>query len=50
MKSGKKPTRAERECIQSAGLNSDHWLIYKKTHEALELVHRETGTTKTVYI
>jgi hypothetical protein len=50
MKNGKAPTRKEKLIMQSVGLNADHWLVFKKTHETLELVLRETGTTKTVYI
>lgn len=50
MKNGKRPTRNEKVSIQEAGLNSKNWLIYKKAHDSLQLVHRETGTTKTILI
>lgn len=50
MKNGKRPSRNEKITIKAAGLTPEKWLIYKKTHETLELVHRETDTTKTIYI
>ena len=50
MKHGLKPNRAQKIAMKAAGLNPDNWLIYKKTHEQLHLVHRETGTTKTILI
>lgn len=40
MKSGKKPTVAERKHIERAKLNSSDWLISKKTSECWLLVHR----------
>jgi hypothetical protein len=48
MKNGKRPNRAQKIAMKAAGLTPEKWLIYKKTHETLELVHRETGTTKTI--
>jgi hypothetical protein len=50
MKHGLKPTKNQKIAMKAAGLNPENWLIYKKTHETLELVHRETGTTKTIYL
>lgn len=50
MKNGKRPNRAQKLAMISVGLNPNNWLIYKKTHEQLHLVHRETGTTKTILI
>ncbi|MEH7249193.1 hypothetical protein V7114_20750 [Neobacillus niacini] len=48
MKNGKAPTKREKIAMKAAGLTPEKWLIYKKTHETLEVVHRETGTTKTI--
>lgn len=50
MKNGKTPTRRQKEEIKAAGLNPENWLIFKKTHDTLQLVHRETGTTKTILV
>ncbi|MEH7157502.1 DUF6906 family protein [Neobacillus drentensis] len=50
MKNGKRPTKAEKISIKSSGLNPENWLIFKKNHDTLQLVHRETGTTKTIQI
>lgn len=50
MKNGKTPTKKQKIAIKSSGLNPENWLIFKKDHNALYLVHRETGTTKTVLI
>jgi hypothetical protein len=50
MKSGKRPTKNQKITIKAAGLNPDNWLIFKKSHDKMLLVHRETGTTKTVLI
>jgi hypothetical protein len=50
MKNGKRPTKKEKNEIKAAGLNPENWLIFKKSHEAMRLVHRETGTTKTILI
>jgi hypothetical protein len=49
IKNGKRPNKNQKIAMKAAGLNPDNWLIYKKTHESLELVHRETGTTKTIF-
>jgi hypothetical protein len=48
MKNGKRPNKSQKIAMKAAGLTSGKWLIYKKTHEHLHLVHRETGTTKTI--
>jgi hypothetical protein len=50
MKNGKRPTRNEKVSIKESGLNPNNWLIYKKTHDTLQLVHRETEKTKTILI
>lgn len=50
MKNGKVPKRRQKEAIKAAGLNPENWLIFKKTHDTLQLVNRETGKTKTIQI
>jgi hypothetical protein len=50
MKSGRKPTRRQKEQIKAAGLNQNNWLVTKNlTHEnELYLEHRETGTERVI--
>lgn len=48
MKNGKNPTIAEHKHIKSARLNSRNWLISKKTSEKWLLIHRETGSKRTI--
>lgn len=48
MKKGQKPTKKQRIAIERCGLNHEHWLVYKNVDGTLHLVHRETGTTKTI--
>lgn len=48
MKSGKKPTVAQRKLIQACNLNSDNWLVSKNNDGMLTLVHRETGTVRKI--
>lgn len=48
MKHGKSPNRRERQAMKQAKLNPDNWLVFKKDSEYLHLVHRETGTTKSI--
>lgn len=50
MKSGKKPTRNQMKVFIENGLNPKNWLIVKKQHDHLLVVHRETGRTKTILI
>lgn len=48
MKHGLKPNKRQKIAMKAFGLNPEHWLIFKKTHDTLHLVHRETGTIKTI--
>ncbi|MCM3599364.1 hypothetical protein M3175_01370 [Robertmurraya korlensis] len=48
MKSGKKPTRAQRKILLENGLNPLNWLIVKNQDLQMEVVHRETGRLKTL--
>lgn len=48
MKNGKKPSIAEHKHIKANRLNSQNWLISKKTSEKWLLIHRETGTKRTI--
>lgn len=50
MKHGQRPTRREKEAIQEARLNPKNWLVTKHltTINSIEIVHRETGTKRTI--
>lgn len=48
MKNGKKPSVNERKHIQNNRLNSDNWLISKKTSEFWLLIHRNTNTVRKI--
>lgn len=48
MKSGKKPTVAQRKFIQSNGLNWENWLVCKDTPTEMHLVHRFSEKTTRV--
>jgi phage repressor protein C with HTH and peptisase S24 domain len=52
MKSGRNPTRRQKEQIKAAGLNQNNWLVTKNlTHEnELYLEHRDTGTKKIIAV
>ena len=49
MKSGKKPTVAQRKFIQKMGLNAENWFVSKDTPSEMVLVHRYTTATKTIH-
>ena len=48
MKHGKNPTVRQKKFIKENGLNPDNWLVTSDTHQRMELVHRNTTTTKTI--
>lgn len=48
MKNGKRPTRAQKELIQSIRLNPANWLIVKDTPEETVIVHRVSQKTRTI--
>ncbi|WP_408634997.1 DUF6906 family protein [Paenibacillus phocaensis] len=50
MKNGKNPTRRQKIIIREAGFNPDNWLVFKALDDRLELVHRFTNTTKTLFL
>lgn len=50
MKNGKRPNKAQKITIKEAGLNPDNWLIVKKVNGTYELIHRETGSIKTIQV
>lgn len=50
MKHGRRPTRRERYIIDSAGLNSDNWLVTKRLPHSLHLEHRVSGKSKVIPI
>ena len=48
MKHGKKATHEQRKLIQRCGLDTREWLVAKDTSTEMVLVHRHTGTVKTI--
>lgn len=48
MKKLLKPSRTERKLIEEAGLDPRAWLIERKTHNTMQLVHREDNTQQTL--
>ncbi len=48
MKHGKRPTVAQKKLIKTWNLNPDNWLVSKNTSEGLLIIHRETGTKRTL--
>lgn len=48
MKHGLKPTRRQKLAMLEAGVNFKNWLVVKNIDDKLLIVHRETGTTKTI--
>jgi len=50
MKNGKRPSRNEMKIFVANGLNPLNWLVVKKNHQEMLVVHRETGRTKTVLL
>lgn len=50
MKQGKRLTRKQREILINQNVNYQNWLVTKNLPDRLELVHKETGTSKIIYI
>lgn len=52
MKQGKRPTRAQKKLLVSAGLNPNNWLVEKNLiHDhKLHLVHRDTGKPRVIAV
>lgn len=48
MKHGRKLTVRESNHVKDSRLNPANWLISKKMTDNWELVHRETGTKRTI--
>ena len=47
-KSGKNPTRAQKERLEKLGRNSDNWLIVRDAPKCFEIVHRVSGKRRTL--
>ncbi|MFS7002827.1 DUF6906 family protein [Carnobacterium maltaromaticum] len=47
-KRGLKPTRIIKELISSKGLRAENWLVLRKRTDHVELVHKLTGSLKTI--
>lgn len=50
MKQAKKPTRAQKMIISHYHLKPENWLVQKADSEELHLVHRYTGTQRTIAV
>lgn len=48
MKSGKRPTRREKEIISKYHLNPHNWLVSKRNGDMLTLVHRYTNSIRKI--
>lgn len=50
MKRAKKPTRAQKMIIGHYHLKPENWLVQEAGSEELTIVHRYTGTQRTVAV
>lgn len=50
MKQGKNPTLKQKLAIKYAGLNPENWLVTKSLRNELKIVHRFTGTQRSISI
>jgi hypothetical protein len=50
MKRAKKPTRTQKMIISHYHLKPDNWLVKESDYEKLTLIHRYTGTERTVNV
>lgn len=48
-KSGKRPTRRQKELIESKHLQPENWLVRKDTSVHMEIIHRVTGTPRIIF-
>ncbi len=48
MKNGKRPTRRQRIEIKNRGLNPENWLVERDTPVVMVLVHRYSGSSRTI--
>lgn len=48
MKNGKRPTVAQMEIMQKAGLDPREWLVTKNLSDSISIVHRQTGQQKVI--
>ena len=45
---GIKPTRKQKERIKAHRLDYNNWLVLKEEGETLTIIHKQTGTTRTL--
>lgn len=50
MKRAKKPTRAQKMIIDHYHLKPENWLVQEADAEKLHLIHRYTGTQRTIAV
>ena len=50
MKSGKKPTRAQKMLIAHYRLNPKNWLVTTHNKDFIQVVHRHTNNVRTLKI
>ena len=49
MKHGKRLTREQKIYLSGRRLNVENWLCERDTAEYIRLIHRHTGTVRTIY-
>ena len=48
MKHGKNPTVRQKKLMTQWHLNCENWLIVKDTSTEMQIIHRNTGQTRTI--
>lgn len=48
MKQPKKLTREQKMCVSAHHLRPDKWMLVEETEFYLKIVHKETGTRRTI--
>lgn len=49
MKQPKKPTRAQKEIMKSAGLDWRNWSVAEEVVDQLTLISKKSGRRRTIY-
>lgn len=44
----RKPIRLQKECLSAHHLRADSWLVEEETDFYLKIIHKDTGTRKSV--
>jgi hypothetical protein len=49
MKHGLKPTKKQKQFIQSKRLDANNWLVERETPDKMVIVHRKSGNSRQLY-